>query len=198
MEPVYHEFLRRDRETGIFLHPAKRQGDGQADEETQVVALGEILKVTISAASDRISVSKIAQIAEAKQRWGGNAKLLRDLAHDMELAAELGMLGINDPLSRWLAVRDLDAVRRVANLLDHLGSALRQQGDPLIVERHRGDPIVRGVQILVGSQIEEQFGKRLDGTAAALTGVALDVKTSPRASRSALTSKQSRKRRDSR
>jgi hypothetical protein len=187
MRPVYYElFVRRDRETGDFLYPAKSQNSNQSAEDAQVAAIREVLLATINAASDRLSVSKVEEIEDAKRRWGDDATRLRALAHDMGLAAELEMLGFDDPVSQFLAKQDLQALQRVANWLEHLKSSVRPPDDPLVVHRHRGDPIVRAVQITIGGVIEEQFGERLDGTAANLTRVALDVETSPRVSRSAL------------
>jgi hypothetical protein len=98
-------------------------------------------------------------------------------------------------LSEAVARHDAQALMRVANWMDHLTSSARRPGDPLIVKRHRGDPIARGVQITIGVKLEEQFGERLDGTAATLTSVALGVEASARASQSALTKRKSPKRR---
>ena len=56
----------------------------------------------------------------------------------------------------------------------------------MLVKKVRGDPVARGVQILTATKLEKLFGKRLDGTAATLASVALGVKASARASRSAL------------
>jgi hypothetical protein len=113
----------------------------------------------------------------------------------MALAAELGMLKLDDPATPALSSRDLLALLRVAKWLEHLKSGLRRPDDPLTVDRHRGDPIVRGVQIMIGVKLAEQFGERLDGTAATLTRVALDAETTPRTSRSALTEPKLQKRR---
>jgi hypothetical protein len=195
MRPVYQEFLRKNRETGAFFHPARSKSSDLSAEHAQVAALGEVLKVTISAASDRISVSKLDQVEEAKRHWSDHAEQLRSLAKDMHIAAALGTLGFDDPLSRGMTLNDAEALRRVASWLDSLRSGARRADDPLIVDRHRGDPIVRGVQILIGVKLEEQFGERLDGTAATLTSVALDTQASPRASRSALTDRPPSKRR---
>ncbi len=137
-------------------------------------------------AGDRITVSKIEEIEAAKLRWADDAKRLRMLAHDLELAAELGSLGIDDAASRLQALQDTPALRRVANWLDHLTSGMRRPGDPLIVERHRGDQIVRGVQTMISVKIQELFGEGLHGTAATLTSVALGTETTARVSRSAL------------
>jgi hypothetical protein len=193
MRMVYDEFVRRDRKTGEFLHRAKNRADEQSVEDAQMSAIREVLQLTVSAASDRISVSKLEQIEEAQQRWGNIATRLRELAHDMELAAKLEMLGLDDPVSKALGMQDLQTLRRVAKWVDHLTSAVRRPGDPLIVRRHRGDPIVRGVQIMISIKLEEQFGERLDGTAATLTSVALGAETTPRVSRSALTERNSTK-----
>lgn len=194
MQPVFNEFLRRDRETGDFLYPAKFRNSEQSSEDAQVTAIREVLQLTISAASDRISVSKIEQIDEAGQRWSDQAAQLRIIAHDMALEAELGMLEL-DPATPALSSRDVLALLRVAKWLEHLKSGLRRPDDPLMVDRHRGDPIVRGVQIMIGVKLAEQFGERLDGTAATLTSVALHVETTPRTSRSALTEPKLQKRR---
>jgi hypothetical protein len=187
MEAVYDEFLRRDRKLGTYLHPAREIPEGQTADEAQLSAIRQALQLAVSAAGDRISVSKLDEIEKAKEKWKDHAERLRSLAHDMELAFQLGALGLDDPTFPGLALHDAQALRRVANWIEHLTSALRRSGDPLIVDRHRGDPIVRGVQIMIGVKLEEQFGDRLDGTAATLTSVVLGAETTPRASRSALT-----------
>ena len=192
MLTVYDEFLRRDRQTGEYFHRPIIRPDGQTDDIAQSNAIREVLLQTVIAAGDRLSVSKLEEIEASQQRWGDLATRNRELANDMELAAEHGALGLNDPVSKNLALGDLQALRRIANWLDHLKSAVRRPDDPLIVKRHRGDPIVRGVQIAVGRTIDEQFGERLDGTAATLTSVALGAETSPRASRSALADQKPR------
>ena len=197
MQPVYHEFLRRSRETGTFLHPAQNRTCDQSPEDAQINAISEVIQVTINAASDCISVSKIEQVEEAKQRWEDDGKRLCIIARDISLAAELGMLGFDDPQSRSMAFHDAEVLRRVANWLDVLRSSTRRRDDPLIVDRNRGDPIVRGVQIIIGVKLEEQFADRLDGTGATLASVALGTETSPRVSRSALTDRKSSKRRSS-
>lgn len=194
METVYREFLRRDRKTGDFLHAARNQNANQP-EEAQIAALREVLIVAISAATDQMSVSKVEQIEETKRRYADFAAKLRGLALDMALASELGLLGLDDPAAPNLSTHDCAALLRVANWLEHLNSAMRRPTDLLVVDRHRGDPVVRGVQIMIGHTIEEQFGERLDGTAATLTSVALGVVASPRASRSALAEENPRKRR---
>jgi hypothetical protein len=195
MRTVFDEFLRRDRQTGELLHRPRKRADNQSADSAHLEAVREVLERTITAAGDRLSVSRLDQIEAAQQRWGDLASRNRELAQDMELAAELGMMGLDEPTSRALGLQDLQGLRRVANWLDHLTTAVRRRGDPLIVKRHRGDPIARGVQIAISGKIDEQFGERLDGTAATLTSVALGVETSPRVSRSALAKPKPKKRR---
>jgi hypothetical protein len=190
MRVVYDEFLRRDRQTGNFFHPCQNSPEGRSPEEAQLDAIREVLRLVVSAAGDQIAVSKFEEIKAAKMRWGDDAKRLRLLAHDLELGAELGMLGIDDPASHLQALQDAQMARRLANWLDHLTSGMRRPDDPLIVERHRGDPIVRGVQIMISVKLDETFGGRFDETAATLTRVALGAETSPRVSRSALAGKR--------
>jgi hypothetical protein len=192
MRDVYDEFLRRNRQTGGFFNPCSETSEGQPAEEAQLGAIRQVLQLVVSAGADRMSVSKIEEIEAAKLRWGDDVKRLRLLAHDLDLAAELGALGIDDCASKAQASQDGDTLRRVANWLDYLTSKTRRPGDPLIVERHRGDPIVRGVQTMISVKLEEQFGSRFDGTAATLTSVALGAETTPRVSRSALAGKKSR------
>jgi hypothetical protein len=190
MQNVYDEFLRHDRKTDAFLRPARNPAPGRSAEEAQLAAIREVLQLTISAAADRISVSKIEEIEAARLRWSTDATRLRFLAHDIELAASLGALGIDDPESQAQASQHVEVARRFANWLDHLTLSMRDSDDPLIVERHRGDPIVRGVQTMITVKFVEQFGDRLDGTAATLTSVVLGAETSPRVSRSALAGKK--------
>jgi hypothetical protein len=198
MQSVFQQFFRLDRKTEHFLYAAKKRKDPQSREEAQLAALSEVLKITISAASDRMAVSKLNEILDAKRRWNDDASRLRIVAHDLAVAADFGMLGLNDPESLACATRDLRGLLQAANWLDHLALVVRRAGDPLVVKKHRGDPVVRAVQILIGIKLVEEFGQRLDGIAAPLTAVALGAEASPRASRSALTTKNARKSRSAR
>jgi hypothetical protein len=195
MRHVYTEWLKHDRETGAFRYPAQSSSAELAPHLNQLRAIREVLQLVITAASDQISVTKFENIEEAKGRWRSHAELLRDLAHDLELAAEHGLLGMDDALSRELGSRDIEAVRRVANWLEQLTTAMRRPDDPLVVDRDSGDPVARGVQIMIGIKMEEQFGERLDGTAATLASIALATKTTARVSRSALARKKALKKR---
>ncbi len=192
MQAVYVEFLRRDRQTGAFFHPCKKWPEGLQAEEAQLAAIRELLQLVVSAAGDKLAVSKIEQIDAAKSRWLDDARRFRLLSNDIELASELGMLGIDSSISRAMAAEHVAVARRFAGWLEHLASAMRRHDDPLVVDRLRGDPIVRGVQIVISLKLDELFGERFDGTAATLTSVALNAETTPRVSRSALAGKKAR------
>ena len=100
------------------------------------------------------------------------------------------MFGVSDPFSQMLADRDVLALRNVAGWLEKLTEATRRPSDPLIVKKNRGDAVVRGVQIVAAQKLKECFGNHLHGTAATLASVATGGKTSPRVSRSALSSQK--------
>lgn len=191
MRIVCEELLKRDRDDARGFYYSSLL-EGASPEERQLAAIRELLQLTTSAAGDRIRVSKKEEIEAAKLRWSGDSKRLRDLAHDLRLASEVGSLGVYSPESQALALHDAEALVRVANWLDHLTLAVRRPDDPLIVERDSGDPIVRGVQIMISVKLTELFGDGLHGIAAILTSVALGAETTPRVSRSALTRKKAR------
>lgn len=190
MQFVYDELLRRDRKTGAFFHAPQSPAQNHSELEAQLAAISELLQLVVAAAGDRVAVTKIEQINAAKDRWLEDANRLRLLSNDIELASELQMLGIEDALSRAMAAEHVAVARRFANWLEHLTFAMRSADDPLVVDRHRGDPIVRGVQTMISVKLDEQFGSRFDGTAATLTAVALGAETTPRVSRSALAGKK--------
>jgi hypothetical protein len=196
MQHVWSYLLRRDRGSGEFVHPALSR-DGQrlpSEDKRQLSALGELFHFLFCAARDKMMVTKAEQVLQNKEYLLDNANRLRNLANDLVLARSRGMFGVSDPLSQMIADRDVQALVHVANWLEGLTTAARSPDDPMIVAKHRGDPVARGVQILAAVKLEELFGSRLDGTASTLASVALGVKTSARASRSALsTPKPSKK-----
>jgi hypothetical protein len=195
MQFVWSEFLRRDRRSGQFVHPAvafKGKRFPSIDDR-QHSAVGEVFHFVFTAARDKMMVTKLEEVLRNKEHLLENANRLLMLANDLELAQSRGMLGVADPQSRKIANRDIVALRHVAGWLEGLTRASRRPDDPLIVKKLRGDPIVKGVQILTAMKLKELFGNRLDGTAATLASVAVGVKSSARASRSALTKGKSPK-----
>jgi hypothetical protein len=161
--------------------------------DAQFTALGEIFHFAFTATRDRMMVTKPAEILRNKKNLLENAKRLRILANDLDLARSKGQFGVANSQSKTLAEADVLALRHVANWLEHVANALRRPGDPLMVTKHRGDPVVRGVQILIATKLDELFGNRLDGTAATFASVALGIRTSARVSRSALSKRKSSK-----
>lgn len=196
MQKVWVEFLKRDRPTGDFLYPAvkQRRPHLRSKEKLQSEALGEILHFAFSAARDKIPVSRFEDILQNEKLLRTNVSMLEALANDLNLALSNGQLGVTDPQSRALAADDIASLINVANWLRHIIEVHRKADDPLVVKRHRKDPIVRGVQILIAELLHEIFGKRLDRTATTLASVALDANASASSARSILTKTTATKR----
>jgi hypothetical protein len=189
MEHVWRLLLSRDRQSGEFAYPALRRDDRPllVGDGLQFSAIREIFFFVFTARRDEMKASKIEEVFQNKTYLLENVARLRTLADDLDLARTREMFGMVDANSKALAGQDIEALRHVANWLEHLTSAMRGPDDPLIVQKHRGDPLERGIKILTATKLKELFGERLDGTAATLTSVALGIKTSSaRASRSAL------------
>jgi hypothetical protein len=195
MQNVWGVLLSRDRTSGQFVYPALRRGDRplSSGDVYQHSALSELFHFVFIAARDKMMVTKPEEVVRHKKELLDNANRLRMLANDLDLSRIRGMFGVADPLSEMLAERDALALRHVANWLEHLTRAPRPADDPLMIKRHRGNPVARGIQILTATKLEELFGNRLDGTAATLASVATGIRTSGRASRSALTREKSSK-----
>jgi hypothetical protein len=142
MQHVWGELLRRDRGSGQFVYPALQRGARRlgSKDDRQLSALSEMFHFVFTAASDKMMVTKPEEVLQNKEHLLENAIRLRILANDLDLARIRGMFGVADPRSKKLAVRDVVALRHVANWLEHLTGASRRSDDPLIVTKHRGDP----------------------------------------------------------
>ena len=195
MKNVWNLLLSRKRPSREFVYPAiQRTKTSKSDNERQFDAIRELFYCVFCFARDKMRVSRPTEIKQSKTELVRNAKTLRQVANDLDLAATHGQLGVVTVQDKLQAADNVLALRLVANWLDHLSGILRKPGDPLLVKRHRGDSVVRGVQILVAGKIEELFGDRLDGTTATLTSVALGTKTSTKITRSAFKTKNPKKR----
>jgi hypothetical protein len=94
-----------------------------------------------------------------------------------------------------LAENDRLALLRVADWLRNYTRALRRPNSHLMVKKHRGDPVRRGIYISITEKVLFLFGQRLDRTSATLTSVAIGKHVGTRPARSALSrDKQTRKR----
>jgi hypothetical protein len=176
----------------IAARPRDSTGSKSADER-QFDAMRQLFRSVFIAARDRTKVSRLIEIQQSKADLAKNVKTLRAVAHDLDLAAETGQLGVTTARDKQLAAIDSASLRRVSGWLDHLSTAHRRPGDPMIVDRHRGDSVVRGVQISIAKEIEELFGVRLDGTTATLTSVALGKEANAKTTRSAFKKRKSKK-----
>ena len=188
MRNVWRELSRRKRPSGDFFTPANPRLDKPTLtlDEAQAEALGELFHFAFCAARDGVPVSKPNETEDAKAKLLQNARMLREIADDLTATNSA------DPL----AAVDADALRRVAVWQEVGTAALRPPSDPLMIQNERDDRVVGGVQILVGAQLRDTFGKPLDGTAATLAGVALGKRTSERATRSAFSRRKSAKKAD--
>jgi hypothetical protein len=185
LQTVWSELTRRKRPSRAFFHPAIPRNGHATSDDAQSEALRELFHFVFCAARDKMSVSKPSEVKEGKELLLRNATIMRSVAQDLELASLAGQLGIVSDQARTLAAINCQSLRMVANWLDHLASAHRAPDDALMVKRHRGDPVVRGVQILISEKLKKLFGADLDKIAATLASVALKKPTSVKITRSA-------------
>jgi hypothetical protein len=177
MRRVWTQFLRIDRKSGLLESPAKPLDDFTAptQDEIQAEAIGEIFHFVFCAARDQKKTIKAGVLAGEKANFLQYAQLLMEVAE---------YLVVHNPDDQQ-AINDAAALFRVAGWLKASAAALLTPSDPLSIKNNRGNPVVRGVQIVIAAQLLKVFGKRFDRTAATLTSVALDKKTSERVTRSA-------------
>ena len=176
MQNVWNEFTRRSRETREFLRPAKRPPIKQGlttQEEFQAEAIGFVFYFAFTTACAQVSVTKPEEVKPFRETFEFRAKILREIADDLE--------GVKNPS----LYADIAALRRIAIVQDQAQQIVRPPTDVLSIKNDRGDRIVRGVQISIANMLLETFGKSLHGVAATLTAVAIDKATSARVSRSA-------------
>jgi hypothetical protein len=172
MRDVWSELARRDRKTHDFVYPARHPTDSRwrGHRNGQDAALAETVHFVYLTAVDEPTVSKPEENERRRKELQDKAAYLRQIA---------------DELAR-IGAQEADSLRSAAERYDQAGAAVRGFNDPLTIKNDRGDRRVRATQILISAFLSERFGDRLDGTAATLTAVALDVPLpSPRASRSA-------------
>jgi hypothetical protein len=189
METIWAELSKRSK-SGQFLHQGRPQdrSDLSTEDDLQSAALSEVFLFVLIVAYEQYPVVKAGEITKAGDNSLRHSEALRAVASDMALALKEGKLGLTDNYeSKLLAENDLSAILRVAEWHENCTKALRKPGDPLMIEKHRGDPVERGVHISIANKLFFIFGKRLDRTAATLASVVLGVKIGVRAARSALT-----------
>jgi hypothetical protein len=179
MQVVWRELTKRDRGNGNFFYQAQSRTDkpsvSQDDDQDQ--ALSELFHFAYCAARDERSTSTLDEAMDRKRELTTRAAVLRECAEmrrqDLLVDSQAG-------------VADAGAVVRVAEWLEDISKDIRSIGDPLLVQRHRGNPTADGVASEIGIWLSNRFGKRLDRIAATLASVALGEPASPRAVRSAL------------
>lgn len=189
MRAVWNELLRKDRRTGEYCRAAKpRSGPSPlTKEENQLFAIQDVIRFTLTAVRDERVVTRPEDIEQSRAHLNSKSDQLVILTNDLRLAIERGQLGIADAPARELAGEHLTALLHVADWLRNLALALRGPDDPMTVQRVRGNPLVKGVQITLASLCTELFGSRLDRTVATIASVAVGGNAKRGAARSALT-----------
>lgn len=180
MQQAYKELLRRDRTSKAYLHKARLSPKSKSSsaENDQITALTELFLFVFTAVGRQTRTSKPQEIEAQRRSQLGDAQRLRMIANDVELLADSQELGMADPVSKQIALADAAALRRVAKWLEHISGAMRRPDNPLMVAKHRGDPIVRGVQIAIGAKVQDLFGDRLDRITLLTRGFAVENATS--------------------
>ena len=169
MRWVWSELSKKSREAnGGFAYPAKSRHEAHSRKQDEVKneALGELFRFAFCAACDRIAVSKAKDAEHEREKLLQKARMLRELAGDVPVYVSTHQLTVADDVSLQLIVADTRALLRVATYLEHVAAATRKPSDPMIVQYHRGDPVLRGVQIEIAVQMLELFGKVLHGITA--------------------------------
>jgi hypothetical protein len=194
MKGVWTELLKKNRKSGTYFRAAVSKPElvYMTDAERQFTAIADLLRVTISAARDQLSVSKAEDVETSTTTLQQQSSWLRALAEDLEVFVLKGQVGIADDAAS-LKPQHLSALCHVADWLDGLAATLRGPDDSLTILNDRGDPHVRGLQILLADVCQDHFGERLDGTIATLASVATGLPTSKRSSRSRLSKSKSPK-----
>lgn len=184
MRNVWKELTRRDRSSGGYVHPARPPAHSpvRGPDQAQATALAETLHFAFAAVRDQVRVTKAEEIGMKR------SELLREAAGLRALARELrSSVYFYDAQQR----ADADGLCRVAQWREEQAAAARPPHDPMVVQNHRGDPVVRGVQVMIAAFLLDRFGDRLDGTAATLAAVGLGLnRLSERVSRSAFSGRK--------
>jgi hypothetical protein len=143
MRRVWTQFLRIDRKSGLLESPAKPLHNFTAptQDEIQAEAIGEIFHFGFCAARDQIKMIKAEVVAGEKANFLQYAQLLVEVAE---------YLAVHNPNDRQ-AISDAAALFRTAGWLKASAAALLPANDPRSVKKDRGDPVVRGVQIVIAA-----------------------------------------------
>jgi hypothetical protein len=183
MRAVWTRLNSRNRNGGGCMYPAavRRPEDAfgpscfgaLTSEKLQDMALGRFFYLSFRAANDKLATAKWEDVEQIIETYRSRATVLRNTAAHLVAAFRGNILKAS-------------VLLEVAEWYDIQITETRKPDDPLVIKRHRGDPVVRGVQTIISMHLQEIFGKRFDGIAATVTAVALGRPTTPRASRSAL------------
>jgi hypothetical protein len=185
MAGVYQTLMQRNRQKDGFVYPAKQESSHLSVAQPQEIAIAETLFVTFNAARDQMRTMKENELQPEKTKRLQRAAILREIADELFLTAKAHSRDKNTATAAYELANDGAALRRVADWQEHQLTYMRSPDDPLTIRNDRGDPVVRGVGIVVASFLKKRFGNFLYETAATLTSVALAQDANERAIRSA-------------
>lgn len=180
MVSVWRELRRHNVQPSSAWSPSETVPDAIS------VAMAETLHFAFKVAQDRRTATKLAEVQRAKAEVLADAAALRRIAAEIDKSVQQAPAYVNRlVLPQFTA--DAEALRRIAAWKDSLAADFRGEDDPLTITNDRGDPTERGVQSSMAAFFRDRFGSRLDGIAAIVTAVALDLSKTPsaRTSRSA-------------
>jgi hypothetical protein len=180
MNKVWKQLMAEKRGMpGVYLHPAvggAASAGGPA--YAQQRACGELLSFAFLAIRDRVPVSKWSEVEEYRK------KVLADTAKYRQVADDLAANGLVDPAADGGAAALLRLAQAKEEESRQILAQTRTRGDPLVIDRDRGDRTVRGVATLIAIKLHELFGDFMYRTAATIAEAGLGEKVEERAVRS--------------
>jgi hypothetical protein len=177
LDEVCTTLLSKDRAAGGYKFPTIPRPGAQprSPKDSQHAALQEAFRLAFCFTRDQKAVSKPDEIAEHKASLEENSSRLRNIASDLYRARETDQLGLVDSTSKEIATEHILALGEVADWLDQLAVSLRKAGDPLMIARDTGNPLLRGVTILIADEFLRLFGNRMERTAKTLASIATGI-----------------------
>jgi hypothetical protein len=171
---VWKELLCRGSGSERFRYPVVGAEDS---EQSQHKALGLLFYVAFYAMKDDMRVYLASEVQAAREEAIGKALASRRFADDMAAAAW------HDPQIKEYA----DAAARFAFNKEQVTKNLMNETDVRVVRRMRGDPLVRGVAIIIAIETLKLFDRPMTATIATLTSVATGMTCSRQQADSAAT-----------
>jgi hypothetical protein len=178
MAYVWKELMATSRNSpGMYLHPAV--GNPQSRIFAQQRACAKVFDFVVFAVRNPVAVSKWEQIEKER------AEVLADAVASRGFADEMAAAAIGDPQIAPGAAAALRLSQDKDERAQRLFEQMRTRDDPLVIDKERGDPFVRGIVTVTVTRLRGIYGKDLYKIAAILAEVITGQTVSKRAARSA-------------